>query len=131
MASVVNGYFEFSFIVPKDIALNYGRGKLSYYAYSNSVDAIGLLDRDGLLRDHGFEPLVYPAGQGWPLWGNHLDGWILGVGILEHGKPGLGSGRWKCDSRSHELFPPAAPKRFRRGIDLHGSGSIEKLDRKN
>lgn len=42
MASVVNGYFEFSFIVPKDIALNYGRGKLSYYAYSNSVDAIGL-----------------------------------------------------------------------------------------
>jgi hypothetical protein len=42
MATVVNGYFEFSFIVPKDIALNYDRGKLSYYAYSNSVDAIGL-----------------------------------------------------------------------------------------
>ena len=42
MASVVNGYFEFSFIVPKDIALNYGRGKLSYYAYSSSIDAIGL-----------------------------------------------------------------------------------------
>ncbi len=40
-ASVQNGYFEFSFIVPKDIALNYGHGKLSYYAFSNSVDAMG------------------------------------------------------------------------------------------
>lgn len=41
-ATVTNGYFEFSFLVPKDIALNYGRGKLSYYAFSNGIDAIGL-----------------------------------------------------------------------------------------
>ena len=39
---MVNGYFEFSFIVPKDIALNYGRGKLSYYAFNNQTDAIGI-----------------------------------------------------------------------------------------
>ena len=41
-ATVANGYFEFSFIVPKDIALNYGRGKMSYYAFSNAVDAVGI-----------------------------------------------------------------------------------------
>jgi len=41
-ASVTNGVFEFSFIIPKDIALATARGKLSYYAYSSNVDAIGV-----------------------------------------------------------------------------------------
>lgn len=40
-ASVNNGEFEFSFIVPKDINYSYGLGKLSYYAENGSVDAIG------------------------------------------------------------------------------------------
>ena len=43
-ASVVNGVFSFSFVVPKDIAYNYGNGKISYYAYSeesNPTDASG------------------------------------------------------------------------------------------
>lgn len=40
-ASVVDGKFKFSFIVPKDIAYNYGNGKLSFYAQSSSVDACG------------------------------------------------------------------------------------------
>lgn len=40
-ASVVNGEWSFSFIVPKDIAYNYGFGKLSYYAKSESIDAAG------------------------------------------------------------------------------------------
>ena len=31
-ASVVNGDFSFSFVVPKDIQFQYGSGKLSYYA---------------------------------------------------------------------------------------------------
>lgn len=34
-ASVKNGEFSFSFIVPKDIAYNYGAGKISYYAVSD------------------------------------------------------------------------------------------------
>lgn len=34
-ASVKNGGFSFSFIVPKDIAYNYGAGKISYYAVSD------------------------------------------------------------------------------------------------
>lgn len=40
-ASVINGEWSFSFIVPKDIAYNYGYGKLSYYAKSDTEDAAG------------------------------------------------------------------------------------------
>jgi len=40
-ASIVNGNFEFSFIVPKDIAYNYGYGKISYYAKNDTSDANG------------------------------------------------------------------------------------------
>lgn len=40
-ASVVNGQFSFEFVVPKDISLNLGNGKISYYATSESVDAHG------------------------------------------------------------------------------------------
>ncbi|MBQ9254113.1 MAG: type IX secretion system sortase PorU [Bacteroidales bacterium] len=38
---VNNGEFEYTFIVPKDIAYNYGYAKLSYYANNDSVDAAG------------------------------------------------------------------------------------------
>jgi hypothetical protein len=41
-ASVKNGYFEFEFIVPKDIDFHYGRGKMSYYAENTLIDASGL-----------------------------------------------------------------------------------------
>ena len=66
-ASVNNGYFEFSFIVPKDIALNYGRGKLSYYAFSSQTDAIGVdttfiiggIDPNGLIDSIGPEISAY------------------------------------------------------------------------
>ena len=40
-AKVENGLFTHSFTMPKDIAYNYGYGKLSYYAYSDSIDASG------------------------------------------------------------------------------------------
>ena len=40
-AQVVNGNFSFNFIVPKDIAYQYGNGKLSYYASSSTLDASG------------------------------------------------------------------------------------------
>ncbi len=39
--SVQNGDFSFSFVVPKDIAFNYGKGKLSYYAENQVDDANG------------------------------------------------------------------------------------------
>ena len=39
--SVTNGSFEFEFVVPKDIAFTDGKGKISLYAYNDSIDAIG------------------------------------------------------------------------------------------
>jgi len=40
-ASVVNGAFSFSFIVPKDIAYQPGFGRISYYAENGETDANG------------------------------------------------------------------------------------------
>ena len=40
-ASIKNGGFSFTFIVPKDIYYNYGKGKISYYAKSSETDAKG------------------------------------------------------------------------------------------
>ena len=40
-ASVTNGGFSFSFIVPRDIAIDFGNGKISYYAMSENADASG------------------------------------------------------------------------------------------
>jgi hypothetical protein len=40
-ATVTNGDFTFQFIVPKDIAYQYGYGKLSYYAQNGETDANG------------------------------------------------------------------------------------------
>ena len=40
-SSVINGTFQFSFIMPKDIFYNYGLGKLSYYAQADTMDAAG------------------------------------------------------------------------------------------
>jgi hypothetical protein len=40
-ASVVNGEFEFTFIVPRDISYSFGNGKLSYYADNGTEDANG------------------------------------------------------------------------------------------
>jgi hypothetical protein len=39
--SVVNGEWSFEFIVPLDIAYNFGFGKLSLYAYNNETDGWG------------------------------------------------------------------------------------------
>ncbi len=43
-SSVTNGSFSFSFFVPKDIELNYGTGKISYYAKTAQTDAAGFYD---------------------------------------------------------------------------------------
>jgi hypothetical protein len=40
-ASVTNGRFKFSFIVPKDISYTIGNGKINYYAQNGSFDAHG------------------------------------------------------------------------------------------
>ncbi len=40
-STVSNGKFSFSFVVPKDIAYEYGFGKISYYAHDATTDAKG------------------------------------------------------------------------------------------
>jgi len=40
-AEIKNGIFDFTFIVPKDIAYKYGYGKISYYGNSSNKDASG------------------------------------------------------------------------------------------
>jgi hypothetical protein len=40
-ATITNGDFSFSFIVPKDINYQFGYGKVSYYAYDGNEDAGG------------------------------------------------------------------------------------------
>ncbi len=44
-ASVQNGRFQFTFVVPKDINYEYGPGKISYYAENGEEDASGFYDR--------------------------------------------------------------------------------------
>ncbi len=43
-ATVTNGKFDFSFIVPRDIDFSIGAGKISYYAHSETTDATGYND---------------------------------------------------------------------------------------
>ena len=43
-ASIENGHFSFSFIVPRDIAYDYGRGKISYYMDDGHEDGHGHYD---------------------------------------------------------------------------------------
>lgn len=42
IASVVNGKFSFSFVVPKDINYQLGYGRISYYAENQNIDANGM-----------------------------------------------------------------------------------------
>jgi hypothetical protein len=44
LASVVNGEFEFSFFVPKDVSYKVDKGKILYYAYNETDDAQGYFD---------------------------------------------------------------------------------------
>lgn len=44
-ATVVNGYFSFNFMMPRDIDYNYGFGKISYYAAASDIDAAGFYNK--------------------------------------------------------------------------------------
>ncbi len=65
--SIVNGRFDFSFVVPKDISLNMGKGKISYYGYEQNIDAggydtsfvIGGIDPNGISDEEGPEISLY------------------------------------------------------------------------
>ena len=44
-ASVKNGLFEFTFLVPKDINYQFGYGKISYYCYNGTDDGAGYFNK--------------------------------------------------------------------------------------
>jgi hypothetical protein len=44
-SEVKNGEFSFSFLVPKDINYDFGKGKLSFYAHNGLTDAHGYYDK--------------------------------------------------------------------------------------
>ncbi|NOY37205.1 MAG: type IX secretion system sortase PorU [Chlorobi bacterium] len=60
-ANIRHGFFNFSLRIPKDIAYNPGKGKLSYYAEFDSVDAAGS-DTDIIVG--GFTDEIIPDTEG-------------------------------------------------------------------
>jgi hypothetical protein len=60
-ATVTNGYFSFTFIVPKDIDYAYGKGKISYYANNTNSNSYGFdtsvvvggVDPNGIVDETG------------------------------------------------------------------------------
>lgn len=99
--SVKNGYFEFSFIVPKDINYAYGKGKISYYADNGVFDAsgqdtnliIGGVDPNGLLDDVGPEISMYLNNKNFANGGITNENPILMVDLSdENGINTVGNG---------------------------------------
>ena len=68
-APVIAGDFELSFVLPKEIALQFGRGKLSYYAYNEQENAAGYSDQ---MVIGGANPFVNPENSG-PAIGLYLN----------------------------------------------------------
>jgi len=69
-ASVTNGNFSYSFIVPKDIMYNFGYGKISYYAQAgNNIDASGYY-KQIIIGGTSNTPIVDNQGPGIKLFMN-------------------------------------------------------------
>ena len=72
-SSIINGYFEFEFIVPKDIALNIDFGKISYYGHNEVFDAqgfdtsfyVGGIDPNGVQDSQGPEISLFMNQEGF------------------------------------------------------------------
>ncbi len=66
-ASVTNGRFQFTFVIPKDINYEYGFGKISYYAENGAIDAAGFYNNviiggtkaDAIVDNEGPEIAVF------------------------------------------------------------------------
>ncbi len=60
-ASITNGQFSFSFVVPKDISYNFGKGKVSYYFDNGQTDGHGHFSE---FIVGGTHPHAVPNNQG-------------------------------------------------------------------
>jgi hypothetical protein len=68
-ASVTNGEFQFSFIVPKDINFKYDKGKVSYYSENGVLDASGS-DSTIIIGGQDGDPTADQVGPTVNLWMN-------------------------------------------------------------
>ncbi|HKC68744.1 MAG TPA: type IX secretion system sortase PorU, partial [Bacteroidia bacterium] len=68
-ATVKNGDFTFTFIVPKDIMYNFGNGKISYYAQTDTTDASGWYGQI-IVGGTSNTPIVDNQGPGIKLYMN-------------------------------------------------------------
>ncbi|MFM8962517.1 MAG: type IX secretion system sortase PorU [Sphingomonadales bacterium] len=72
-SSINNGYFDFEFVVPKDIALQIDFGKISYYGHNGQIDAqgfdtlfyVGGIDPNGVTDDQGPMVQLYMNQEGF------------------------------------------------------------------
>jgi hypothetical protein len=71
-ADVVNGHFEFTFIVPRDIAYNYGKGKISFYAENGHTDAKGY-DREIIIGGYDDYSTTDESGPAIRLYVNQIN----------------------------------------------------------
>ena len=69
VASVTNGTFSFSFVVPKDVSYAVSSGKISYYAHDGEIDANGYTD-DFLMGGASSVPLEDHSGPAIQLYLN-------------------------------------------------------------
>jgi len=80
-ATVTNGTFSYTFIVPKDIDYQFGSGKISYYAKSNDLrDATGYYDQV-IIGGTSASPLIDDEGPEVKLFmddENFINGGITG-----------------------------------------------------
>jgi hypothetical protein len=60
-STVKNGEFEFNFVIPKGISLQFGKGKISYYAQNGVEDANGYYNN---LIIGGVDPTIDPQNSG-------------------------------------------------------------------
>lgn len=100
-ASVKNGEFSFSFIVPKDISYKNGLGRISYYADNKTTDALGLYENiavggmaDSLIVDHkGPEIELYMNDENFIFGGTTDENPILIAHLFdENGLNTIGNG---------------------------------------
>ncbi|MBU2018567.1 MAG: type IX secretion system sortase PorU [Bacteroidetes bacterium] len=77
-ATVENGYFKMTFIVPKDIDYQFGKGRLSLYGNNSSTDAFGVNTEFivGGVNPNGIEDKVGPETQLFMNDENFVDGGI-------------------------------------------------------
>lgn len=100
-ASVTNGEFSFSFIVPKDINYEYGIGRISYYAENGTTDAhgytenfvIGGTDTSAIADNTGPEVKLYMNDTKFIFGGiTNENPNLLGILFDDHGINTSGSG---------------------------------------